>query len=79
MTLFLAFVFKLSQPKARPRNLALHSVFHVPNLCVIFVCLVRESHLHFTVPFLVVETVRSLRREKICIETNVNAKHFVNM
>ena len=43
MTLFLAFVFKLSQPKARPRNLALHAVFHVPNLCVIFVCLVRES------------------------------------
>ena len=51
----------------RPRNLALHSVFHVSNLCVIFVCLDRETHLHSNLPFLVVETVRSLRMKKVCM------------
>ena len=49
---FLAFVFKLIQPEARPSNLALHSVFHVPNSKCDF-CLSRSRNsfaFYFPVP-----------------------------
>ena len=69
MLFFLAFVFKLIQPKRRPRNHALHSVFHVPNLkCEFCLSRSRDSFAFY----------RSVPRGRNCSKSSKGARKFVS-